>query len=388
MTGGHEAGLDAAAKQGLIQLIKDRIVKNGPIPFAEFMELALYSPDGGYYASAKSPWGGAGDYITNLDMGHGFPRTVTRQIIEMWEALGKGRFTLVEAGAGRGTLSAGILETLRTQRHPLYDLIDAQLIDRTWDARAGKGIETQDKVSWHTSLREIKPIKSGCIVSNELIDSLPVHRVILRDAKLLEIHTDFGGSNFFDIPKEPSTDKLAQYLKHGGIRLVEGQRAEINLDATEWIKEAGALIEKGFVITIDYGLPRRELYAAETGPTLHCHYRHTLNNDPYRHIGEQDITSHVDFTALEAAGAASGLELTGFTTQKNFLLGLGILDELQNTDELTPANIEKINANRLIKDLIMPQSMGDTFKTLIQHKGITKPALKGFSWRDMSRYLR
>lgn len=392
MTRGHEAVPEAAERHGLIQSIKDRIAESGPITFAEFMELALYSPDNGYYTSGRNPWGGGGDYITNLDLGPAFAKTITRQIVEMWEALGGGKFTLVEAGAGRGTLSLGILDALRAGAHPLYEVIDVRLVDRTRRPRDGKktGTPLPDNVSWHTSLAEIEPIISGCILSNELIDSFPFHRVTLIDAKLFEIYTAFNGngSTFFDLPQRPSTDALAKYIKDGGIELVEGQRTEINLNATEWIKEAGRLIKKGFVLTIDYGLPGRELYSAETGPTIHCHYRHTLNNDPYGHIGEQDITSHVDFTALAAAGAQAGLEVTGFTTQKNFLLGLGILDELQNTDELNLANIDKINANRLIKDLIMPQSMGETFKTLIQHKGIARPNLKGFSWKDMSRFLR
>jgi len=392
METGHEAGHEAAEKTGLIRSIKDRILDAGPITFAEFMETALYAPGAGYYTSEREPWGRAGDYITNLDLGPAFARTVARQIIEMWEILGGGRFTLVETGAGRGTLSLGILDALRAGGHPLYKMIDVRLVERNGRQNRGRnrdaGAPLPDNVSWHTSLDRIAPVKSGCILSNELVDSLPFHRVALIDSRLYEVFTAYGDGRFFDLPGEPSTPALEAYLRTAGVSLAERQVAEINLLAQEWIREAGRLMEKGFVLTIDYGLPARELYSVTNGPTLHCHWRHTLNNDPYAHIGSQDITSHVDFTSLAASGSRAGLEVTGFTTQKNFLLGLGILDELQTPDDLNLANIDKINANRLIKDLIMPQSMGDTFKALIQHKGIAKPALKGLLWRDMSKYLR
>lgn len=386
-----ETGDETTEKPGLIDAIKDRIIGTGPVTFAEFMEIALYAPGKGYYTSEKEPWGGSGDYITNLDLGPAFTKTVARQIIEMWEVLGHGRFTLVEAGAGRGTLSLGILDALRAADHPLYELIDVKLVERTRRRNRGRNRHAvdvlPDNVSWHTGLTEVAQIESGCILSNELIDSLPFHRVTLMDSRLREVFTTYEDGRFIDLLGEPSTPELEAYLNKAGITLSEGQATEINLLAQEWIKEAGRLLKKGFVLTIDYGLPARELYSVTNGATLHCHWRHTLNNDPYAHIGAQDITSHVDFTSLAASGAQTGLEVTGFTTQKNFLLGLGILDELQTPDKFDAANIGKINANRLIKDLIMPQSMGDTFKTLIQHKGIAKPALKGLSWRDMSGYL-
>ncbi len=140
-------------------------------------------------------------------------------------------------------------------------------------------------------------------------------------------------------------------------------------------------------MTIDYGLPARELYSPERGPTLMCHRRHTVNTNPYVNIGSQDITTHVDFTGLVKSGASAGLELTGFTTQKNFLLGLGILEELSPATELGIGDAGKVSHNRAIAELIMPGGMGDTFKVLVQHKGIQAPSLKGFSFKDMRSYL-
>lgn len=370
----------------LVQSIKDRIAGSGPITFREFMSLALYSPVNGYYTADNNPWGGTGDYITNLDLGPAFSKTISKQIIEMWEALGRGPFTLVEAGAGRATLSLGIQDALECLCPALRKIIQVKIVERR--PRPDKGLP--DNVAWHGALSELEPIASGCILSNELIDSFPVHRVTLMGGELFEIYTGFDGSAFFDAPGRPSTEALAKHIADAGVELIEGQRAEINLDAVDWIQNAGQLIVKGFVMTVDYGLPARELYSQGNGQTLHCHYRHTLNNNPYANIGLQDITTHVDFTALTSAGATAELELTGFTTQKNFLLGLGILDELKplEADEINLAGFGKIKENQLVKQLIMPDSMGDTFKVLVQHKGIPKPELKGFSWRDMSRYLR
>ncbi len=192
-------------------------------------------------------------------------------------------------------------------------------------------------------------------------------------------------------------------MENGGITLAEGQKAEINLEAGRWLVSASSLLAKGFFITIDYGLPARELYSQDRMEgTLLCHYRHTLNDNPYINIGTQDMTTHVDFSYLASLGrdlglgltgfatqknCDLGLGLTGFATQKNFLLGLGICDELAEADESGAGEAEKIKSNRELARLIAPGGMGDTFKVLVQHKGVEKPALKGFSFRDQSSFL-
>ncbi|MBI5561777.1 MAG: SAM-dependent methyltransferase [Deltaproteobacteria bacterium] len=379
----EEARKTDASNPVLAGAIRERISKDGPITFAEFMRLALYSPGAGYYAREEGPWGPDGDYITNLDLGPAFAKTIARQIAGMWEALGRGPFTLVEAGAGRATLSLGILEALRDVCPGLSANIEVKLVDR----KTRPGLNLPPNVSWHGDISEITPGMTGVILSNELIDSFPAHRVVQLGGELREIYAGICAGRIQDVPGSPSTTALAAYLKDAGVTLIEGQRCEINLDATDWIRRAGGLIERGFVMTIDYGLPGRELYAPETGPTLHCHCRHTLNNAPYANIGTQDITTRVDFTALARYGGQAGLAVTGFTTQKNFLLGLGITDELAGMDGGDAADYDRIKDNGLIKQLIMPHSMGDAFKVLVQHKGVERPALAGFSWRDMSRYL-
>lgn len=362
-----------------------RIAEKGPITFAEFMDVALYWPDGGYYTSPDSRWGGGGDYITSLDVSPVFAKVLAKQINEMWEVMGKpDDFALIEAGAGRGWLSKGIIDSLKDLFSALGNIIKAHLIEKNPNLREAPF----GRISWHEDLKKVPGPVTGCILSNELIDSFPVHRFEFRGGKLLEVYTGFDGETFIDVYGPPSTTELEVYFRELGIELAEGQKGEVNISAIKWIKEAASLLSKGFIITIDYGLPAKELYFPERKGTLLCHYRHTLNDNPYLNIGSQDITAHADFTMLAKAGAEAGLSTAGFTTQKNFLLGLGILEELKEATDLDLENQEKISFNRALSRLIMPGGMGDTFKVLIQHKGVEgTPVLSGFSFKNMLNYL-
>lgn len=361
-----------------------RIKEKGPIPFSEFMETALYWNEGGYYTRGTGVWGGKGDYITSLDMGPLFARTLARELSEMWRVCGSpNEFTLVEAGAGRGWLSKEILSCVRDKYPGFYSALRVRLVERNLNLHEPR----TDKVSWRSSLEEVPKVLAGCILSNELIDSFPVHRVEFSEGELKEVYTAIDDSMLTDFPGPLSSERIREYFNEAGVTMTEGQITEANLEALDWIKKAGALLEKGFVVTIDYGLPARELYAPERRGTLLCHYRHKLNDNPYLNVGEQDITTHVDFSSLVTEGRKAGLELTGFTTQKNFLLGAGILDELQDLSSEATEH-ERITQGQAVKELVMPGGMGDTFKVLVQHKGLPeKPVLSCFSFRDMSSYL-
>ncbi|MBI1911137.1 MAG: SAM-dependent methyltransferase [Deltaproteobacteria bacterium] len=374
----------APLKPALIKEIERRIAEKGKITFAEFMELALYWREGGYYTSQPGVWGRGGDYITSLDVSPIFSKIIAKQIHEMWAILGRpGEFELVEAGAGRGILSKGILDTIQAHYPELFEIIKIRLIEKNPNLRE----KAAGRITWHESLDELAPF-CGCILSNELIDSFPVHRVIFIEGKLKEIYVGYDGSSFVDVIGEPSTDALERYFKDLGVELSDGHITEVNLAAKEWIRKAASLLKTGFVITIDYGYHGLELYAPHRKGSLLCHFRHTLNDNPYINIGSQDITTHIDFTTLVREGQMSGLNLTGYTTQKDFLLGLGIHEELMEAGtDPKMAEHERINFNRAIARLIMPDGMGDIFKVLIQHRNLQKPALKGLSFRDISRYL-
>jgi len=365
--------------------IARRIAESGPIPFTGFMEAALYAPQGGYYTSGRQTWGPGGDYITSLDVSPVFARTLGRQLAECWELLGSpSSFELVEAGAGRGWLSMGMLEYVKGACPGLYDALAVKLVELGGPPEAAM----PEKVSWHRSLDELKPAHAAFVISNELIDSFPVHRVKFTGGELKELFVDFNGESFFEKEGSLSDAALAGYFQRAGVEPFEGMTTEVNLEAGRWIRKASALFSRGFAVTIDYGAPARELYSPERRGSLHCHFRHTLNDNPFANIGEQDITSHVDFTTLAMDGMDAGLPVTGFTTQKNFLLGLGILEELKTPASLGVEGVDEVNFNRALGALISPGGMGDTFKVLVQHKGMERPRLRGFSFKDKTRSLK
>ena len=365
-------------------LIISTIAEKGPIPFTSFMEAALYSPEGGYYTSGREAWGPEGDYITSLDVSPVFGRTLAKQVAECWEVLGSpSSFELIEAGAGRGSLSCTILDHARDICPGLYEAMTVRLVERA----GGPVGFVNDKVFWHRELDELEPVEAALVLSNELIDSFPVHRVCFSEGALKELFVDFDGESFFEKEGPLSDGALESYFERAGITPFEGMKTEVNLDAGRWMKRASALFSKGFAVTIDYGTAARELYSIGRGSSLHCHFRHKLNDNPFVNVGEQDITTHVDFTTLALSGIEAGLAVTGFTTQKNFLLGLGVLDELKTPASLGADGVEDVNFNRALGQLISPGGMGDIFKVLINHKGVEKPRLKGFSFKDMARSL-
>lgn len=396
-----------------------RINADGPMTFAEFMDCALYAVPGGYYTSKEGRWGTDADYVTSIDISPLFARLFARQIEEMWRVVGSpSAFSIIEAGAGRGWFGRGILDTIEELFPELYAAATLTIVDRGIEGAATEEAisETESKAPENGTeeegrktnqinqtkktlrLTELPEAESaapfGVIISNELIDSFPVHRLLVESVAesggtetmvLKEYYVDIVDGALAEVLKEPSTPELAEYL--APFDLVEGQRVDVNLGAALWLARAARAIEVGFVITIDYGLPASELYAPGRASTLLCHWRHTINDSPYKNVGHQDITAHVDFSNMVAAGREAGLELTGFTTQKNFLIGAGILDELQTVTGEESSEVEMVRHNRSIQELIMPGGMGDIFKVLVQHKGVDSPALKGFEFKEMSKYL-
>lgn len=383
----------------LARIIGSLIKDKGPITFAGFMELALYHPEFGYYTSGKEVWGGGGDYITNADAGPVFTKLVAKQIEEMWRALSKPQdFTLIEAGGGRGIILKGILSSLKESFPALFDAVKVVMVERSTRLDGGcHGLDGLDgarldgkTVDCYNDISSVGNVNSGVIFTNELLDALPFHRVVGGPSGIKEVFVDIDSDNggFKDAAGEPSTERLGEYFAVLDMDLAEGQEAEVSLKSIEWIKEAGALIDKGFVISIDYGLPARDLFSPHRqGGTLLCHYRHTINDDPYRSVGFQDITAHVDFTSVVKAGLECGLLLTGFTNQPHFLMGLGIAEELEEVTDDSAQSLEAITHNQSIKELIMPGSAGENFKVLVQHKGVEAPALSGFSFKDRSSLL-
>ena len=367
--------------QDLRKEIVDLINIKGKITFADYMELALYHPEYGYYTSGKEKIGKRGDYYTSSDVHSVFGELIARQLEQMWRLLGSNRFTVVEIGAGKGWLCHDILNHIKNEYPEFFEKIDYKIVEISRDlierqSDTLKGFE--EKVSWESFSEDgfsFSPIE-GCFLSNEFVDSLSVHQVIVEDNCLKEIYVTTTDGVLCEKIDELSNPELENYFKELNINLKDGQRAEVNLKALDWVKNISCCLNRGFVITIDYGHLAEELYSEERcRGTLMCYFEHTTSENPYERVGNQDITSHVNFSSIIEAGIKSGLSTTGFVRQSNFLIALGILNKM---------NDAKGDFSKLLtmKNLFMPGGMGDMFKVLIQHKGVNSPELIGL--RSMS----
>ncbi len=358
----------------LSELIIQKIRQNGPISFRDFMEMALYYPELGYYNSQKDRIGKQGDYYTSSNVTSIFGEILGRQLEEIWRILGEKEFTVVEMGAGIGLLSQDVLGYLK-KKQELYQNLDYCIIEKSPTMQKEQKKRLGDEVRWCNSMQELSGM-TGCVFSNELVDAFPVHQVVMGE-ELMEIFVDYR-DGFREVLR-PASAELKEYFAELGIALSQGYRTEMNLDAIKWIQEIGSMLKKGFVLTIDYGYPSSELYQEyRSSGTLMCYYKHTANDNPYEHIGEQDITSHVNFSALEHWGRKSGLELCGFTDQAHFLLGLGVEEYLKKLQESDAKNYLKKMLQ--VKTLIM--EMGETFKIMIQKKEIECKELSGLKFQS------
>jgi SAM-dependent MidA family methyltransferase len=364
----------------LAELIIGKIREEGPVSFRDFMEISLYHPGSGYYHTDREKIGKSGDFYTSPYLGSLFGDMIARQLEEMWIQTGKTAFALVEYGAGTGFLCRDILRALRPNSE-LYDRLHYYIIEKSAFMREKERSILQDaggsglleKVSWLENIGDIPPV-TGCILSNELIDNFSVHRVVMED-QLMEVFVDYDGS--FTELLRPAGQALKDYLDELQVALPGGFRTEINLEATTWIKEISQALKKGFVLTIDYGYPSSDLYNRDRhSGTLACYHRHHVNDCPYDHIGEQDITAHVNFSALQHWGRRYGLQTCGFTNQAHFMRALGLAGHIRQLEERQgAAAMGETEKAFLIKTLLM--DMGSRFKILVQQKGMQRPWLSG-----------
>lgn len=356
----------------LSEIIIDKIKKEGPVSFRDFMEMCLYYPSLGYYTSAKERIGTKGDFYTSSNLTHVFGAMIGKQLEEMWQVLGESDFTIVEYGAGTGQLCIDILSYLQ-HNDKIYSKLRYCIIEKSpaMIERQKKILNT--KVTWYNNVFEI-PHLSGCIISNELLDNFPVHRVVMED-ELNEIFVDY--KNYFIEVLKPARDDLKNYLLELGITLPKGFRTEINLDSSQWLKDNAEALEKGFILTIDYGYPSHDLYnSLRQDGTLMCYHLHRTNNNPYINIGDQDITSHVNFSALCHWGWKNGIACCGLTNQASFLLSLGYKEYVKNQyveaeDVIDLARKESVLSHTLLFD------MGMKYKVLVQRKGLPACDLSG-----------
>ena len=364
----------------LSEIIKNKICEQGPISFHDFMEMALYYPGLGYYTSSPDKIGKHGDYYTSPYFTNVFGNVIAKQLEEMWHLTGKKDFTIVEYGAGMGSLCIDILEQLKNNnefyKKLKYCIIEKSEAMRQKEKKMIDHDPINEKIHWYDSIEEI-PSFTGCVLANEVLDNFSVHKVIMKENELKEVFVDYD-TGFIEVLK-PAQNDLKEYFTELGIELPNDFCAEVNLEAIEWIKKISCSLEKGFVLTIDYGYPSSELYQPYRRlGTIVCYNNHTVNDLPYSNIGQQDITAHVNFSALNFWGAKHGLTICGFTSQSQFLLGLGLTEHLRKLEEAEKNSFEGKKKLMVLHTLLM--SMGKKFKVLIQQKGLNNPLLSGLQF--------
>ncbi len=372
-----------AHSEGLVALLRREIRDGGgSIPFSRYMELCLYSSGYGYYSAGAQKFGAAGDFVTAPEISPLFGRCLAQTCSGVLTSLGGGQ--ILEFGAGTGKLAAAVLVELER----LGCLPERYLIlERSGELRARQretlhlmAPRLADRVDWLDGLPEGG--FRGVLLANEVLDAMPVERFRWNGGGVERIYVECHDEAFEWRAGEVHDPDLVASVQ----RLVTdpglppGYVSEVNLQLAPWLMGIGGMLERGLVLLIDYGYPRREYYHPQRrSGTLMCHYRHRAHDDPFLWPGLQDITAHVDFTAVAEAGSAAGLDVLGYTSQAHFLLDCG-LDRLLLAAGPTDS-ADYLRQVRGAKTLILPGEMGERFKCIGLGRGI-EYAVPGFGGHD------
>jgi len=366
----------------LAELLAERICRFGPLTFADYMRECLYHPVHGYYSKAESTR--FADYYTSVDVHPIFARLLARQFAEMWESLGRpAEFALVDAGAGVGRFAGQVLDFCEAKLPAFYDVLRYVAVERSASRREQARIQSnRHAAAGHFAASAEVPayISAGCLFSNELVDALPVHRVVMDGAAMKEIFVDFRDGRFVDVMAPLSTCAISEYFAAQEIVLREGQHAEAGLEACDWIGEIGRRLGRGYVLTIDYGHAAAELFdERHMRGTLLAYQNHRASEEFYSSPGEQDLTAHMNFTAVESWGKRAGLETAGRASQTAFLLALGQGNEFADLYDEGQSEAERTKARLQLKTLIYPEGMGERFQVLVQRKSVGAAKLTGLA---------
>jgi SAM-dependent MidA family methyltransferase len=382
-----------ANSSALYKIVSDKIATSprSQITFAEYQDLVLYHPESGYYSSGVVEIGATGDFFTASSLGEDFGELLAIQFVEMWHKLGCPlRFTLLEMGAGNGNLARDILCYLIANYREILPSLEYIIIERS-----PKLIERQQQalsefgdlnLMWKDWSDLADNSLVGCCFSNELIDAFPVHKIVISDRQIKEVYLTLESDNFKEVVAEISTSKIQDYFNLVEIDIVSdhyksGYQTEVNLCALDWLETVNSKLQQGYLLTIDYGYPASKYYHPQRSQgTLKCYYRHRHHHNPYVNLGQQDITTHVDFTALENYGQVQGLETIGLTKLAIFLMALGIGDRLEKLSNGQYNALQILQKRDALHQLINPLGLGG-FYVLIQGKklNLDRQVLKGLT---------
>ncbi len=364
----------------LIDHIREKIMQSDQkaIPFAQYMELALYHPQWGYYTSDRMKVGKEGDFYTSPTVHPIFAQTLAAAIIEMWEKAQISAPALVEVGGGTGYLIKHLTQHIQRISPAHYERMSVVLIEASRYHRSlQEEALAQHSIAkiWFSSVEEAaEQIQvEGTIISNEWLDAYPVHLLERGKEGWREIGVawDEQEQSFKETYLSKLTDAAAAFLQEKEPQVQAGTRIEINSGMKQAIAAVSRLLRRGYVITIDYGDEEEMLYhARRKRGTLMCYYRHQAHENPFLHVGEQDITAHVNFSALQRWGEAVSLHPLAYMRQDQFLIRNGILKQLQNHLDRDPFSSEAMKQNRAIRQLIAPDGMGQVFRVLVQAKEV------------------
>jgi SAM-dependent MidA family methyltransferase len=357
-----------AESSELVQVIRDEIVRLGPISCERFIELALYHPRLGYYSQERLRVGRRGDFITNVSVGRLFGEILADQIVELWEFVGRpSEFTIVEAGAETGELASDLLNRLSQVGSGVtwsYVIVEPNELKRAQQRQKLTG----SSVRWMTSLDKLDPI-TGIILGNELLDAIPARIVEFSEDQWREVGVTLEGSTF-KFGLEPIKDpRLTARIDKIPLPLPQPYRTEVNLAATDWIKKAAKTLQRGFILMIDYGYSRSDYYSPlRTQGTLALYRNQQRQENIFEEIGQTDITTHVDFTAIAEAGLEAGCQLIGFTDQHHFMVGAG--ESRMRSFESSEGGKDRDRFLRAYKTLMHPEMMGLAFKYVLLGKDV------------------
>lgn len=365
-------------------LIASEIMAAGPIPFRRFMELAIFAPSVGYHERVTAGPGTEGDYLTSPELHGAFGALLCGLFEEMWRWMGRpSTFWLIEGGPGTGAFAADVLGVAHAAFPRFAATLRIALIERSERLRARQAAAL---ATWAPIVRWLdpapdswQPLGMGCVFANELLDAFPVHRVAMRADGLREIYVGLQENEFAEIEQSPSSTAIGRQLATGRAQLREGQSGEVNLDGGAWVSAASELLTQGYIFVLDYGEPARHLYGpSHPGGTLRCFRRHVMNQDPYTQVGVQDITAHVDLSAIARAAESAGLTLEGATRQGRLLRRLGLADLADELTEAVPGRVEQRAHRAALRLLSEPLHLG-RIAALLFGKAAPPARLTGFA---------